>query len=376
MGGNSEHKRTNQMMDQERNRQTGEHNSFMKYASPERAREKTLSDDMRGDIYGGYKGFATGDSLMRPGQSGFGSQDGFNGGMGGSGGYTPQTYNPQNAGLSGYSRQAGSTFGDMANTGGWSTGDQTNFRDRAIRTSNAFYGGLEDNFRQANANQSGGMAMTGSLARMARQKAQSGQNSLTDAEIEMQGNIRQNKLAGASGLTGVGGQENEMNQFNTNINNEASRYNIDQANSAAAAGASGSAANARWLAEQDQQERQWRADQQFRGLGGMHDMYTSTPAELGRQDDNIFRSRFGTADNNNSALGMRAQYNPKGPGLMDRAMQVAGMGAGIAGAFMGGGPKSAPSSGLSGYGGNTGYGGSGPTLTQNGNYFNGPQYRW
>lgn len=318
------------MIDQERSRQTAEHNQFKGYALPERHAEKKWADSARDDIYGGYKGFSTGESLGKPGSAGFGA---FSGG-GGGGGYTPQTYSPEKASLSGYSREAAGGYSNFANTGGWSTGDITRHRDRAMRTSDAYYDSLQTDLERQKKLSGGNLAFTGSLSRLARQKAQTGQASLNDAELGMQANIRENKLAGLGGLAGVGDTDTGVNLFNTTNENEARKYNISEANSAAASGAASSAANARWLAEQDQQERMWRAEMQMAGLGGMHDMYTSNPAELARYDDQLMRSRFGQGASNNENLNLRAQYNPKGPSAWDRAFQVAGAAAGLGGAFL------------------------------------------
>lgn len=376
MGGNKEVKKNTTLIDQERARQTQEHNDFMNMATPRRNTEQGFADTTRGDILKGYQDLY---------KNSTGTTDMFGGNFGGSGGYTPQIYTPQlanterasaaSADVSKYIGQSADVanklgqggewdprirqgYGDLATTGGYSENDISNIRNRAASQSPAFFDAVRNRMSQK-ANAAGvnqGSIFGAASDRLTRDSARQGAENSLNAELGLQDQIRQGKLSGLSGLTnldtssnqfrgqgmqgllGAGnaendvsmfnagqgnqvsmfnaGQGNEMNRYNTSNINDASQYNISNANSAAAAGAS--AANA----ARSEKVREYMA-----GLSGMQDVYGSTPAELARQENLMMQERFGNTSNIGQNIGQRMQNNPRGPSVMDRIMQ----GAGIAG---------------------------------------------
>ena len=320
--GNKQAKKNNQLIDQERQRAQGQQDEAMSYLKPERHAAKKMGDSEREEVWNNYRRFASGEAFKGMG----------GGGSGGGGGYTPQTYNPEKAALSGYSREAAGGYRDFAHTGGWSSADQINFRNRANRKSDAFYDSLGGDIERQNRLSGGNLGFSASLSRLARQKAQAGQAAMTDAEIEMQGNIRQNKLHGLGGLAGVGGEETNLNMYNTDIENDARKYNVNEANQAAAAGAASSAAAAR----DAEAQKRWQMGMEMDANDRMADFYGRSPGEASRYDEMLARERGMTSDMAHRNIQTRMDYNPN-VSAWDRAMQIGGLAVGGLGAFTGGG---------------------------------------
>lgn len=373
MGGNKEVKKNTSLIDQERARQTQEHNDFMNMATPRRNAEQGFADTTRSDILKGYQDLY---------KNSTGATDMF-GGSGSGGGYTPQTYTPQlanteRAGLSGYTRAGADVagvlskggewdprdragYGDLAETGGYSANDISNIRNRAASSSPAFYESVRNRMAQkataAGVNQSG--IFGAASDRLTRDAARGAASNSLDAELGLQDQIRQGKLEGLKGLTGLdtsqnefrgqgmqgylnaggdenqvnmfnAGQGNEMNRYNTTNINDASQYNISNANAAAAAGSS----NATAL-------RNEKVKEYMAGLSGMQDVYGSTPAELARQENLMMQERFGNTGNIGENINQRMQNNPRGPSTMDRIMQGAGIAGTIGAGIMTGGASTA-----------------------------------
>jgi hypothetical protein len=352
--------------------------------------EQEWATSNRDEIMGRYRGFAEGDTLLKPGQGGYGYDPSSMSGGGGGGGYSPEEYRARTAnfvraGLSGYTGEGAETarvlarggewdprirqgYGNFAETGGYSADDISNVRARAASQAPAFYDAVRNRMAQRSraAGINNSAVFSAASDRLTRDSARAANEANLNAELGLQDAIRSGKLSGLSGLmsldeasntlrgTGMSGLlsagdsenqvnmfnaggENEMNRFNTSILNDESMFNIGNRNAAAAQGASSRAANDRWLAEMDADERRWRADQQFRGITGMESMWAGTPGELARQEELDMRERFGHTGNQYDNLSLRANYNPKGPSVMDRIMQGAGIVGGVAGAWMGGG---------------------------------------
>lgn len=367
MGGNKENKRTTSLTDQERERQQREHTTFMNMAEPRRNQEQTWADTTRGDILGGYRKLY---------ENATGGTDMFGGG-GGGGGYAAQTYNPvlanlERARLSGYVGESADVartlgkggewdpriregYGNFAETGGYSADDISNIRNRAASSSPAFYESVRNRMAQkarASGLNTGGLFDVAS-DRLTRESARGAAENSLNAELGLADAIRQGKLQGLSGLTGLdtsmnqfrgtgmqgllgageaenavnmfnAGQGNQMSMFNTGILNEAGMFNTSAANAAAASSASAAERN-----------RADKVREYMMGLSGMQDIYGSTPAELARQEELMMRGRFGHAGNVGDLLSLRSQNNPRGPSAIDRIMQAGGIAGGLAGAWLG-----------------------------------------
>ena len=124
------------------------------------------------------------------------------------------------------------------------------------------------------------------------------------------------------GLLGAGSAENEMNQYNSSILNDAAKYNASQAPAASASGASSA---------KDLAEAKYRA--YMSGLGGMMDVYTSSPGELSRYDNLLINNRELTGGQVANNINQRIN-NSQLPGFWDRTTNILGAGAGLAGAFL------------------------------------------
>src|SRR5262245_9335961 len=229
MGGNKQQKTTNTMIDQERQRQLQEHQQFMQMANPRRDTEQGFADTSRQDIYGGYKNLLNLDSgMFGPG-----------GGGGGGGGFSAASYSPalaqlsqataERAGLSGYVGESADVYrklaqggefdprirqgyGNFAETGGYSDADISNLRARAASSSPAFYDALRNRMSQraTAAGLNSGSIFGAASDRMTRDSVRAAQENSLNAELGMQDAIRQGKLQGLAGLTGL---DTTMNQF-------------------------------------------------------------------------------------------------------------------------------------------------------------------
>jgi hypothetical protein len=71
------------------------------------------------------------------------------------------------------------------------------------------------------------------------------------------------------------------------------------------------------------------------GLGGLGNVYTSTPGETGMYYGNQLQNQGLTGGQVQDNLGLRASYNPNVSGW-DKVMQGLSVGTGVAGAVMGG----------------------------------------
>ena len=361
--GNKEGKKTNTLIDQERNRVLRESEEAKRVLQPNRDTEYEWSQGLRGDIEGGYKSLIDGSGV-----AGYGAGSG-----GGGGGYSAPKlkldprylaleagYKPLSQGihkgLAGYeefSRTGGISdesrdrirgnglFDEYAKTGGYSGADIANTRARGIAPISAFYGNLKNEMqRRNNATGGYGVGFDTASARSARDAAISGATAARDTELDLQGQIRANKFQGASALSGAETNYAKMMQEGrlaglggmTDIGKfgygglegiAARSQAVNDANARSAAAAS-NARSASTLAEQ-----QYRDKMKLAGLGGLESIYGSSPAELARYDDELYRNRALTGQQSGSNLGLRAEYNPNISGW-DRALQAAGIAAGAA----------------------------------------------
>jgi hypothetical protein len=366
--GNKDKSQNRRLIDQENQRLQNENSQYKSMYDSERATERGVATGQRDDIYGGYK------KLTDPSQyDSFFGYDKANG-LSGGGGYTPQRYNPvtaateraatERAGLSGYTSEAGAGYRKLSQDGGYSDSDISNIRSRATSVVPSFYESIRNNMarKATSSGLNSSSIFAGATNKLNRQQAEAGQSAALDAELGIGDRVREGKMAGLAGLTGVGGQENELNMFNAgqgnNVNmfnagqgnemnryntgtlNDAEMYNINEANSAAASGAAGQrAAHGDAIDAAERRERAY-----LTGLGGMFDMYESSPGELSRYDDMTYRNRGMGAENIGNNINQRIS-NSQLPSGWDRAMQGIGAVSGLAGAFggfpsMGGGSKS------------------------------------
>ena len=383
--GNKEGKKTNTLIDQERNRQLRESEQAKSVLQPNRDTEYDWSQGIRGDITGGYKGLISGEGI----NAYSGGVTGSAGGGGGGGGFAAPKlsldprfkaleagYKPLSKGIhnafGGYSEFAEGTggvtdemrdrirglgvFDDYAKTGGYTGADIANTRARGIAPVGAFYGNLKNEIARRNA-ATGGYGSTGmdtATARLAREQAIGATGAARDTELGLQGQIRSNKLGGAQALSGAETNYAKMVQEGrlaglaglTDIGKfgygglegiAARSQAINDANARSAAAASNARASAgRAQAETDAanqlEAQKYRDKMKLAGLSGLEGIYGQTPAELARYDDELYRNRALTQSGQGSNLNLRSQYNPNISGW-DRALQIGGIAAGVAGAL-------------------------------------------
>ena len=222
--------------------------------------------------------------------------------------------------------RGGGVYEDFAKTGGYNDAQQTAYRQRATAGIPAQYQSAMDT-----ANRMSGITGNynpAAIAQMARSSAYDTNRAATDAEVSLQDSIRQGKLSGAggmasteanlqglmsqnklAGLTGAGNMESGMvnsiagnrisaatglsgadiggqelvqrgKMFGTQgLEGIADKEVAAQraAASAASANAANNAANEKWLAN-------FQTDNRLAGLGGLGNLYTSSPAEVGYYD--------------------------------------------------------------------------------------------
>ena len=139
--------------------------------------------------------------------------------------YNPSSYNPSdgrssyggdanwNNSLLGDTGSARSTYENFSSNGGV---DATALRNRATAQIPGFY----DQFKQAasrRASTQGGYSpgFDAQQAEIGRQAGREGFNASRQVEGDIADKVMQGRLAGAAGLTGLGGMETQNNQFNT-----------------------------------------------------------------------------------------------------------------------------------------------------------------
>ena len=381
--GNKEGKKTNTLIDQERNRQLRESEEAKAVLQPNRDTEYGWSQGLRGDIESGYKGLISGEGVA--GYSGGVTGSGGGGGGGGfaapklkldpryaalEAGYKPlaQGINKALPGYEEFATTGGITdemrdrirglglFDEYTKTGGYSDADIANTRARGIAPISAFYGNLKNEMqRRNNATGGYGVGFDTASARSARDAAISGANAARDTELGINEQVRQNKFQGAQALSGAETNYAKMVQEGrlaglggmTDIGKfgygglegiAARSQSISDANARSAAAASNARAAA-GRASADQDARALLASQQYRdkmklaGLEGLESVYGSSPAELARYDDELYRNRALTGSNVSRNISERANYNPNVSGW-DRALQIGGIAAGVSGSLL------------------------------------------
>jgi hypothetical protein len=214
-------------------------------------------------------------------------------------------------------------YGELADTGGYSSSDISNIRARGGSVIPQFYSNLRDDMnRRAGMTGLSGSGFTQALDdRLSRQQARAAQSASLDTELGLSGAIREGRLQGLGGLERVG-------QFGygglRDIAGERQRI-LEQNTSAAA-----SAANAN--ASRGREEQEYINRMRMAGLGGLQEMYGSSPAETARYEEMLMRDRGMSSDEQMNNLALRAQYNPNRSGW-DKFKDIMGAGVGLAGAF-------------------------------------------
>lgn len=315
-----EAKRNNQLIDAERNRAMERSNSDRTYYEGRRGSATQQDDDLRNKLLSGYESFAN----YSGGSSGSGS---------GGGGYSAPRYALNSAltnlegrygNLSGGIDNAYKQYENLANTGGYNEEDKRNLRLRGTSNIPQFYGRLKDEMsrRAGMSGLSGSGFSTALNDKLARQQARAAQESALETELGLSGAIREGKMAGLGGLErigqlGYGGLRDIAGE----------RQRIDEQNASAAA----SAANAN--ASRAREDEEYTNRMRMAGLGGMQDLYGSSPAETRRYEEMLMNERGMTSEEQMRNIDARMRYNPNRSGW-DRFKDILGMGVGAASAFM------------------------------------------
>ena len=99
---------------------------------------------------------------------------------------------------------------------------------------------------------------------------------------------------------------------------------LEAAAAASNARASASRAAANQSAADQLEAQKYRDKMKLAGLSGLESIYGSSPAELARYDDELYRNRALTQGGQQTNLNQRASYNPQSS-AWDKAMQIGGL---------------------------------------------------
>jgi len=195
----------------------------------------------------------------------------------------------------GYLREAMPGYRDFAKTGGYSDTDQQEIRARGMEPIRSAYGGAIRDIDRSRALGGAGGSANYIAARSKAQRELPGQmaDAMTGVNANLAEQIRQGKLAGLAGISGIGSTMGGLSSDDAN--------RMLQANLANSQG-SLQAAGMTYGAQQDQIANQMKA------LGGQNSLYGTTPgmaSMFGNQAMNAMGMRVGQEQNrNNLGLGL------------------------------------------------------------------------
>src|SRR5262245_40178395 len=238
------------------------------------------------------------------------------------------------------------TFGEFADTGGYSDQDKQDLRARAISPTRGIYARAQQELNRSRSLGGGSPNYAAAAARMARQGAQTIGDMNVNVNAQLAQDIAQNRLQGAQGLVSAGGTgqglDTDINQFNSEMAFRAAQSNIANQMAAASAGSAAASRNS-----------ELEAATRLAALSGMTNLYGTTP-ELA----NVFGSQvlgsgqqlLGAQELQNQLGGQQIQGSlgmAQVPGnfgsFMGDVGQVLAPAAGIVGSFAGlGGRKPQP----------------------------------
>lgn len=240
-------------------------------------------------------------------------------------------------------------FEEFQKTGGWNDADKANFRSRAGAVLPAMYQGIADDMARRRNVQGGYAPGFGASTRaMARQQGQAMSDANINSELGLADQIRSGRQWGA---TGGSAAENALqslisgNMLQTegmaNTGRIAGAGNLTQIgggrtqrDSSAAATAASRAATAAADARA-QAALEW--DREKFGLSGAQDLYQFDRGMESGYDDRTLAGMSQQDRMNLGYFGGRQSGIDSTPGWQDTVAPIIGAGAGIAGAFMGGG---------------------------------------
>jgi hypothetical protein len=396
MSGGKEKKQTNEMITEDRAYNKKTQDQFEGQLSSRSDTSYGRNTQTYNDLYGGYSNLAKGMNATGGGMGSSGSSGGggpsFGSGtkygdvesmyrefMGKSGGldpdrvatmdnilgkYTPHTQFGAGSAEDAARLRGGGVYDEMARTGGINDVGARDIRQRAALTGSSVYKNLgSDINRMASAAGGGGPAMAAAASRMARQGSQAaGQNAL-GADIDIESQRRQGKLAGAQGMS---------------TTEQAIQDNIQRALGSQFAGNQG-------LAEQIRGGRQWgtqglegvaqaegaasaasaanaSADERYRnqmmmaGLGGLMDLRGQETGMESGYDQQRLGSRGVWGQNAAGGINQRIQNNPQ-KSFLDYLQPAMGAASSVLGGMGGGGGGMNWQTPEGGVKGNTGWGG-------------------
>lgn len=257
MGNSNGGNRTN--VDRELGRMDSEYNPFIQNAMGSGDFGRADAGRLRDETLAGYRGGA---------------------------GYNPQSFSGMGGGGSSYGGDVGwnnsalgdtgsarGTYENFSQTGGV---DATALRQRATAQIPSFYAAYKSNAaRRANTQGGYSPGFDAQQAEIGRQAGREGFNASRQVEGDIADKVMQGRLAGASGLMGLGGMETQNNQFNTSGQFSAAEGNANRRQSA---GQFDAGMGLDW-ARLGQQDRQFGADfnegnRRFnsQGIAGMYGM--------------------------------------------------------------------------------------------------------
>jgi len=210
--GDNGNKETNKMLKQ----QTALQNTYGDKMGGIADTERLYSDAQRGKISDAYWDL-------------YGEAGGGEGGGGGGGG---PAYNPLNW-ANARENESMAGFRNLLDTGGWSDPEMADFRGRASSTMPSFFEGLKNQLSAQNAGLSGNVGYGSQMNKLARDASRGAADQQLNAEVELQGDIRNRKQ---TGLEGVGAYDTEFMGNQQRVEG-LSNQEIANANAAASAAA-------------------------------------------------------------------------------------------------------------------------------------------
>lgn len=187
------------------------------------------------------------------------------------------------------------TYEDFSRTGGV---DATALRRRATAQIPAFY----DQYKQSaqrRANVQGGYSpgFDAQQAEIARQAGREGFNASRQVEGDIAQMVQQGRLAGASGLMGLGGMETDLNKFNTSGAFSAAEGNANRRQSAGQFDAGLGLDWARFGEGQNQFGAEFGEGQRRYNTSGLAGLYGNDIENYYRNLDNYYKGISGRAGN-------------------------------------------------------------------------------
>lgn len=335
-----EAKKTNQMITSEQKRASTQQGGFYNQMLPYQQGTQNYATATRDATTGGYKNFAdtggfTPETLARL-RGAVNNQDFLDArsrfqGLGNvnvardpnltalsqeGGGWNPESLSTVRGG-----------YGELAKTGGWSPEDISRFRRQTADIPSATFGAMGRNLQNQARVQGIGPGYTSQTRNLMRDKQTAIDTAMRQGNIGLAESIRQGKLAG---LGGLGTTESSIAGTRLGAAGQlqgASNLEAQLRQQGAIAGAEGLMGLGNLNLGNEWAIQNATTGNQLAGLGGMAGMYQATPGAYNAATSQLLQSQGLQAGTQGNLIQQHMQNNPN-VSAWDRAMQVAGLGAG------------------------------------------------